>query len=180
MPRILQLLKCCFAVYCITVCVTLIVLVYGVCVTPFLLIHKPLERRCQEFLQRLAIFIVLSALEYTAHSQLVLSLPAECGPEMEALVYSKLKGRYLFEEGLAEQLAHVDAAGLDRRRDIIISNHQLYLDWIYIWCIMVPLVRAGSVKIILKRSLMSIPVLGIVGAGEGGAGRTHPCAVHSL
>lgn len=162
MPKIIQLIKCCFAVYCITICITLIVLLYGVCIAPFLLIYKPFERRCQELLQRLAILIILGVLEYTAHSQLVLSLPVECGPEMEALVYSKLKGRYAFEDGLEEQLANVDAAILDKRRDIIISNHQLYLDWIYIWCIMVPLVRAGSVKIILKRSLMNIPIIGIV------------------
>lgn len=168
MPRIFQLVKCCFAVYCITVCVTLIVLVYGVFVTPLLLVCKPLERRCQELLQRLAILIILGALEYTVHSQLVLSLPEECGPEMETLVYSKFKEGYAFEEGLAERLAHVDAASPDKRRDIVIANHQLSLDWVYIWCIMVPLVRAGSVKIILKRSLLSIPIFGLVRmTGEG-------------
>lgn len=45
--------------------------------------------------------------------------------------------------------------------DIVIANHQTLLDWIYIWAFMLPLGREGSLKIILKKSVGSIPVYGL-------------------
>lgn len=53
----------------------------------------------------------------------------------------------------------------DRRKgeaasDIVICNHQLYTDWIYIWALLTHLGKGGNVKITLKKSLQWIPVLG--------------------
>ena len=55
----------------------------------------------------------------------------------------------------------------DGKRDILIANHQIYMDWIYIWCVMAQLGREGTVKIILKRSLLNVPVLGLVKLSNG-------------
>lgn len=45
-------------------------------------------------------------------------------------------------------------------RLILISNHQLYSDWIYIWCLAYFCRRHGDLKIILKKSLAKIPIWG--------------------
>ncbi len=45
--------------------------------------------------------------------------------------------------------------------DIVIANHQIYADWIYIWAFMNYIDRAGAIKIVLKRSLQFIPFIGL-------------------
>ncbi|KAI9295889.1 acyltransferase-domain-containing protein, partial [Neoconidiobolus thromboides FSU 785] len=45
-------------------------------------------------------------------------------------------------------------------RLLLICNHQLYSDWIYIWCFSYFARRHGDLKIILKKSLAKIPVFG--------------------
>lgn len=48
-----------------------------------------------------------------------------------------------------------------QKQSIIISNHQLYTDWIYIWTLLYKLdSNAGKLIIILKHSLKHIPILG--------------------
>jgi 1-acyl-sn-glycerol-3-phosphate acyltransferase len=43
---------------------------------------------------------------------------------------------------------------------IVISNHQIYADWIYIWFVAFIAETHGSVKIMLKKSLKWIPIVG--------------------
>ena len=43
---------------------------------------------------------------------------------------------------------------------IVICNHQIYTDWIYLWWIAYTSDLAGRVHIMLKKSLQSIPLLG--------------------
>jgi 1-acyl-sn-glycerol-3-phosphate acyltransferase len=45
--------------------------------------------------------------------------------------------------------------------DIVISNHQLYTDWIYIWGLFTWMGKGGNIKITLKKSLQMIPVIGL-------------------
>lgn len=45
-------------------------------------------------------------------------------------------------------------------RIAVMSNHQIYADWIYIWCIAHLANAHGSMKIILKDSLKKVPVAG--------------------
>lgn len=46
--------------------------------------------------------------------------------------------------------------------DILISNHQIYTDWTYIWFFLLSIKRASHLIIILKDSLKNIPVIGWV------------------
>ncbi|GAA5807820.1 hypothetical protein MFLAVUS_001199 [Mucor flavus] len=48
------------------------------------------------------------------------------------------------------------------KRIVAIANHQIYADWIYIWCIAHLAGAHGVVKIILKDSLKNLPVYGLV------------------
>ncbi|KAG2205699.1 hypothetical protein INT47_008056 [Mucor saturninus] len=47
------------------------------------------------------------------------------------------------------------------KRIIVTANHQIYADWIYIWCIAHLAGAHGVVKIILKHSLKNLPVYGL-------------------
>ncbi len=48
----------------------------------------------------------------------------------------------------------------NERNSIIISNHQLYTDWIYLWWIAYSARLHGAIHIFMKGSLRSIPLLG--------------------
>ncbi|AMD22026.1 HGL314Cp [Eremothecium sinecaudum] len=47
-----------------------------------------------------------------------------------------------------------------KQNSIIISNHQLYTDWVFLWWLTYTSGLAGSVIIMLKKSLESLPILG--------------------
>ena len=47
-------------------------------------------------------------------------------------------------------------------RDILISNHQIYTDWIYVWHFVQRLGRSEDLSILLKASVRSIPLVGQV------------------
>lgn len=161
MPDLPRLARGIISIYCCSVCASLLFIIYVIFVAPLLLINKPLERRLQEVIQRLAVYVVLGVAAHFAHSEIVITLPEECGEEMELEVYKHLGKAYRFDRATERRLSCCNTF-IDQRRDIVIANHQLYMDWLYIWSMMGPLSRAGSVKIILKRSLMKIPILGPV------------------
>lgn len=48
----------------------------------------------------------------------------------------------------------------NKHREIVIANHQIYSDWIYLWAFMNHLERAAGVKIALKRAIMFVPLFG--------------------
>lgn len=45
--------------------------------------------------------------------------------------------------------------------DLVMANHQIYADWIYIWALLNRAGRAGAVKIVMKRSLQFLPIVGL-------------------
>lgn len=47
-----------------------------------------------------------------------------------------------------------------KRRSIIIANHQIYTDWVFLWWLTSTADLAGNIFIMLKKSLESIPILG--------------------
>lgn len=53
-----------------------------------------------------------------------------------------------------------DAAAAPVHREIVIANHQIYSDWLYIWAFMNRIGRAGYVKFVMKRALQFLPILG--------------------
>jgi 1-acyl-sn-glycerol-3-phosphate acyltransferase len=165
LAKLYGLVKGSLAIYCISTCSIVLVIFYVVFVAPFMILSKSFERRLQEVVQRGWVYLLLGVTENVANSQLLMTLPEECGPEMEALVYHKLKTGFEFgfdEEQRLSKLPVPQSERGDMKRDIVISNHQIYMDWIYIWAIMARLRREGNVKIILKRSLLNIPIFGLV------------------
>lgn len=47
-----------------------------------------------------------------------------------------------------------------KKRSIIIANHQIYTDWVFLWWLLSTAGLGGNIFIILKKSLESIPILG--------------------
>lgn len=47
-----------------------------------------------------------------------------------------------------------------KHRSIIIANHQIYTDWVFLWWLTSTAGLSGNIFIILKKSLESIPILG--------------------
>ncbi|KDN37273.1 acyltransferase-domain-containing protein [Tilletiaria anomala UBC 951] len=45
-------------------------------------------------------------------------------------------------------------------RSVWISNHQIYTDWIYLWCLAYHADLAGSITILMKASLKHVPIFG--------------------
>ncbi|KAH8110656.1 acyltransferase-domain-containing protein [Phellopilus nigrolimitatus] len=67
-----------------------------------------------------------------------------------------------------DDLAHIverDAAGRVSalrlpKKMVIVANHQIYADWLYVWCLTYFMGMHKDVLIVLKRSLKWVPVLG--------------------
>lgn len=53
-------------------------------------------------------------------------------------------------------------------RQVILSNHQIYADWIYIWAFLAHLGRASTLKVVVKRAVQFIPFVGWVRVGVVG------------
>lgn len=69
---------------------------------------------------------------------------------------SRICRRFGLNGGKIEEIAEDDS------RDIVISNHQIYADWIYLWAFLGLLGRAGNIKIVCKRAIQFIPLVGWV------------------
>lgn len=101
-------------------------------------------------------------------SSMQVSLPTDLDDKAKALLYWRLKNMFVFTpEVHAELKAAAEAhpeLGKDKKaiHEIIVANHQIYQDWIYLWSFMRELNGAGDLKIMLKRSLMNIPLFGWV------------------
>lgn len=104
---------------------------------------------------------IIGMIDHLVPTQVHVSVPDELvhakgGVEDEAMRHLILA--YDFDKHLREQ-----AMGIDGDRpacDIVIANHQLYTDWLYLWALLSRAGRGGSVKIVLKRSLQWLPILG--------------------
>ncbi|KAI9021006.1 acyltransferase-domain-containing protein [Phycomyces nitens] len=47
------------------------------------------------------------------------------------------------------------------KRIVVTANHQIYADWLYIWCVSYLAGAHGAMKIVLKESLKNLPVYGM-------------------
>ena len=45
--------------------------------------------------------------------------------------------------------------------EFVISNHQIYTDWLYIWGLFTWMGKGGNIKITLKKSLQMVPIVGL-------------------
>lgn len=151
-----------FAIYCILSCSIVLLFSYLLVITPFILLSKHTERKLQTFLQKTWVYLLLGVTAHVANSELIVTLPEECDSEMEAAILERVSGGFDFDPAtLTKSRREKFSKQTDTERDIVISNHQIYMDWIYVWAFMARLHREGSVKIILKRSLLNIPIFGL-------------------
>ncbi|KAJ3137925.1 hypothetical protein HK100_000223 [Physocladia obscura] len=74
-------------------------------------------------------------------SLLVLTNWKPLGPAVEIVVYSEM------------EMSEIDKC-------VIMSNHQTQLDWMYLWMVALRKGKGGSLRIILKESLKSVPIFG--------------------
>lgn len=116
-------------------------------------VHRKTFRRVQRFFEALFVRLLLSLVQVIAGNELVLSIP-----ESESDKYPNNK---LTEEKFSKVFNNTRSTDSNTvARDLIMSNHQIYSDWIYLWALMDRIDRAGEVKIIMKRSLRQVPIFG--------------------
>lgn len=113
-------------------------------------VHRKTFRKVQRFFETLFVRLLLSLVQVIAGNEFVLSLP-------ETENYSNVK---ITEEKFQKIFSESTTSTSKVSRDLIISNHQIYSDWIYLWSLMDRIDRAGEVKIIMKRSLRQVPIFG--------------------
>lgn len=114
-------------------------------------LHRRTFRKVQQFFEAVFVKLLVSLVQLISRSELVLCLPDDGDSDSAELTAAK------FAQIFNHPPASSDS-GLER--DILISNHVLYSDWIYLWALMDRIGRAGDVKIIMKRSLRSVPIFG--------------------
>ncbi|KAL6925929.1 hypothetical protein ACO0SA_000538 [Hanseniaspora valbyensis] len=56
--------------------------------------------------------------------------------------------------------ATIDAKTHFKDKSVVIANHQIYTDWVYLWWLAYTSNLAGNIYILLKKSLESLPILG--------------------
>ena len=66
----------------------------------------------------------------------------------------------VLQSGLPQPSSTLDQTG-ELKNVVVMSNHQLYVDWIFVLSLLSWNLAAGSIYIVLKRSLQFIPIFGI-------------------
>lgn len=118
-------------------------------------IHRKTYRRVQRFFEALFVRLLLSLIQVIAPNELVLYIPDAENYNNSEITLKKFSKVFLDNKSCESES---ETAAVSR--DLVMSNHQIYSDWIYLWALMDRIDRAGEVKIIMKRSLRSVPVFG--------------------
>ncbi|KAL7316328.1 hypothetical protein PS15m_005434 [Mucor circinelloides] len=89
---------------------------------------------------------LVALIQWFAPANLVMTFDQSCGSMQDIVQKDTKTGKvngFVFPE-----------------RIIVTSNHQIYADWVYIWCIAYLAKAHGVLKIILKSSLKNLPIYG--------------------
>lgn len=130
--------------------------------------HRKSYRRVQRFFEALFVRLLLSLIQVIAGNELVLCIPDSSSYDNTEITLKKF-ARVFQNEGQHDDGNDDDKKSIDSNsstsdilvsRDLLISNHQIYSDWIYLWALMDRIDRAGELKIIMKRSLRQVPIFG--------------------
>lgn len=78
-----------------------------------------------------------------------------CVDKDDLLTMKVLEKGFKFGQRLDEVEAPSD------QRYVMMANHQIYLDWLYMWSLASHIGLAGGIRYILKRTLMFVPILGL-------------------
>ena len=116
-------------------------------------VHRKSYRRVQRFFEALFVRLLLSLIQVIAPNELVICIPDSENYTNTELTLKKFSKLFL-------GCGLVSESEPPFSRDLVMSNHQIYSDWIYLWALMDRIDRAGELKIIMKRSLRSVPIFG--------------------
>ncbi|KAI9315922.1 hypothetical protein BX666DRAFT_270651 [Dichotomocladium elegans] len=123
------------------------------CYLSFGCILWPISKSLYYQLQQLGMSIWGRTLPYLVETfcpaEFVVYVDPSCGAKAESLEQDKLTGAVV---GLRMPA-----------RTVVMSNHQIYPDWIYLWCLAYFARAHGHVKIMLKDSLAKLPFFGSIG-----------------
>lgn len=105
-----------------------------------------------------------SVIAYTklAFARILLIISQFFGPTQLILSFGDGKGGLLDPEQFVvrdKQSGRIERVELPQRA-VWMSNHQVYTDWLYLWCLAYYADTADSILIILKKSLKWVPIVG--------------------
>ncbi|SAM01144.1 hypothetical protein [Absidia glauca] len=131
-------------------------LVTFVCLWPFSrkLYRKQLTHVLSYWSQNL-----VGLMQWLAPSQMVFYFDESCPPSTHIVKHSNQKQRQQQRKKGTSSCPPGELNFPDRA--IVISNHQIYADWIYIWFIAYLSKAHGSLKIMLKNELKYLPFFGL-------------------
>ena len=118
-------------------------------------VHRKTYRRVQRFFEALFVRLLLSLIQVIAPNETVLYIPDNENYNNSEITLKKFSKVFFGRKGGIEGGDDIPVS-----RDLMMSNHQIYSDWIYLWALMDRIDRAGEVKIIMKRSLRDVPIFG--------------------
>ncbi|EPQ30390.1 uncharacterized protein PFL1_01916 [Pseudozyma flocculosa PF-1] len=107
-------------------------------------------------------FVAIIRYTKLAFGRALLVISQFFGPTRLVLSFGDGKGGYLDPEQFVQRdkqsgkVQHVDLP----RKSVWMSNHQVYTDWLYLWCLAYYSDLADSILIILKKSLKWVPFVG--------------------
>lgn len=112
------------------------------------------------------VHVVLGFMHHFTDGKIRIYLPAKRDERRDVLRHSSSEFLHFLEsvsdKHLSSEIQSVLAESASEcALDIVISNHQIYVDWLYIWSFFTLSRSAGNLYIILKRSLQFIPIFGI-------------------
>ncbi|KAI8646721.1 acyltransferase-domain-containing protein [Parasitella parasitica] len=113
------------------------------------------------FIYPISFKVYRQIIAYTMHtwSQNLVALVQWFAPANVIMTFDESCG--LIEDVVQRDINTGNVQGLIfPNRIIVTANHQIYADWIYIWCIAYLAKAHGALKIILKSSLKNLPVYG--------------------
>lgn len=103
---------------------------------------------------------LLSLTQILAPSNLIITLDEDC-MKNQNLTNKDILGLFSNSSPKSSTDSNSKNSPLSRH-DILIANHQIYVDWVYIWSFLDKINRSGDVKIVMKRSLQFVPLFGWV------------------
>ncbi|CAO3621146.1 unnamed protein product [Cunninghamella blakesleeana] len=124
---------------------------------PFYYFNWPLYVEYISYTMRIWSQSLIAVVQYFAPADLVLTFDKSCINKEDNTTPAVKSMDHLLElnkQGDLEKL-------LLPERIIVTANHQIYADWVYIWCISQLASKHGSLKILLKDSLKKLPVYGL-------------------
>lgn len=145
-PSILRLLKL-FLIIVFFICGCLSIVLSQLLIKLFTFRFPDVQRLLLNFTKTNFIILLVFTLQCTSPSTLVLSHDTTITDQSFRYTTAGSKDRKVLQSFLEQ-------------RAIVIANHQIYIDWVYLWFLAYFNRVGNSVYIIMKESLLKLPILG--------------------